>query len=67
MLVLTRKNSERVLIDGGIVVTVVRTGLFTTRLGFEAPPGINIIREELLDIPLDESRAVRPLVDKGKD
>ena len=38
MLVLSRKLNERIVIDGGIVVTVVKIDHNQVRLGIEAPP-----------------------------
>jgi carbon storage regulator len=48
MLVLGRKENERLIIDGRIVVTVVRVSGGNVRLGIEAPAEISIQREELL-------------------
>lgn len=48
MLVLTRKKGEQVVIDGGIVVTVLRVGDDgRVRLGFTAPREVRIFREEV--------------------
>ena len=49
MLVLSRKPGERIVIDGGIVVTVVKVDRNQVRLGFEAPPQVAIRREELVN------------------
>lgn len=51
MLVLSRKESERLVIDGNIVITVVKLDNGKVRLGIEAPPHIAIKREELLSRP----------------
>ncbi|HMF38158.1 MAG TPA: carbon storage regulator [Isosphaeraceae bacterium] len=48
MLVLSRKDTERIFISGAIVVTVVKIQGGVVRLGIEAPPEIVIAREELL-------------------
>lgn len=48
MLVLSRKPTERILIGEDIVITVVRIGPNTVRLGIEAPRGMNVVREELV-------------------
>ena len=48
MLVLGRKENERLIIDGNIVVTVVRASNGAVRLGIEAPPHVSVKREELL-------------------
>jgi len=47
MLVLSRRVGERVVIDGGIVVTLVRVANKQVRLAFDAPPEVAIYREEL--------------------
>jgi carbon storage regulator len=47
MLVLSRKPGERIIIGDDVVVTVVRIGPNTVRLGIDAPRGKNIVREEL--------------------
>lgn len=47
MLVLSRKPGERILIGDDIVVTIVRIGPNTVRLGIDAPSHLNIVREEL--------------------
>ncbi len=47
MLVLSRKLNEKIVIDGGIVVTVVKIDRNQVRLGIEAPPNVRIFREEI--------------------
>jgi carbon storage regulator len=54
MLVLGRKENERLIIDGNIVVTVVRAANGNVRLGIEAPPHISVKREELLGRPASQ-------------
>lgn len=51
MLVLGRKENERLIIDGNIVVIVVRASNGTVRLGIEAPAHISIQREEICNPP----------------
>ena len=48
MLVLSRKLNEKIVIDGGIVVTVVKIDRNQVRLGIEAPGHIAVYREEIL-------------------
>ena len=48
MLVLSRKDSERIYIGDAIVVTVVKIQGGIVRLGINAPPEIQIAREELV-------------------
>lgn len=55
MLVLSRKNGERILIGEDIAVTVVRIGPNTVRIGIDAPRSMNIVRDELWQ---DESAPV---------
>lgn len=47
MLVLSRKVEEKILIGDDIVVTVVRIGQKTVRIGIKAPKEMRVIREEL--------------------
>lgn len=49
MLVLSRKQGERLFIGDNIVITVVRIGATVVRLGIEAAADINIVREEIVD------------------
>ena len=47
MLVLSRKESERIRLGDSIVVTVVRLAGDKVRLGIEAPADMLVLREEL--------------------
>ena len=47
MLVLSRKPGERILIGDDVVVTIVRIGPNSVRVGIDAPRTTNIVREEL--------------------
>ena len=47
MLVLSRRESERIRLGESIVVTVVRVSGDKVRLGIEAPPNVLVLREEL--------------------
>lgn len=49
MLVLSRKNGESVVLDGGIEVVVVSIGAGRVRLGFSAPDNVRIKRSELIE------------------
>jgi carbon storage regulator len=64
MLVLSRKINEKIVIDGGIVVTVVKIEGGQVRLGIEAPEHIKVYREEILKKPSGESSA-KSLVGAG--
>jgi carbon storage regulator len=48
MLVLSRKVNEKIVIDGGILVTVVKIEGGQVRLGIEAPGNIKVFRQEIL-------------------
>lgn len=48
MLVLSRKVGEKIVIDGGIVLTVVKIEGGQVRLGIDAPGHIKVYREEIL-------------------
>ncbi len=47
MLVLTRKVNEKIIIDGGITVTVIEFRGDKVRLGIEAPKDVAVDREEI--------------------
>ena len=47
MLVLSRRESERIRLGDSIVVTVVRVSGDKVRLGIEAPRDLLVLREEL--------------------
>ncbi len=63
VLVLSRLPGQRVVIEGGIVVTFIDVKGEKVRLGFDAPPGVGIRREEVPDEP---SRRMR-LREGGRD
>lgn len=48
MLVLSRKLNEKIVIDGGIVVTVVKIEGGQVRLGIDAPGHVKVYRQEIL-------------------
>jgi len=47
MLVLSRRQSERIRLGDNIVVTIVRVSGDKVRLGIEAPPDVLVLRDEL--------------------
>lgn len=47
MLVLSRRESERIKLGNSIVITVVRVAGDKVRLGIEAPADMVVLREEL--------------------
>ena len=50
MLVLSRKLNEKIVINGNIVVTIVKIDRNQVRIGIEAPGSVPIYREEILPI-----------------
>lgn len=48
MLVLSRKPNEKVVIDGGITITVAEVNGGRVRIGIEAPADVTILRGELI-------------------
>jgi carbon storage regulator len=47
MLVLSRRERERIRLGDSIVVTVIRVAGDKVRLGIEAPPDVLVLRDEL--------------------
>ena len=47
MLVLSRKEAERIRLGDSIIVTVVRVSGDKVRLGIEAPANVLVLRDEL--------------------
>ena len=47
MLVLSRKPGDQILIGDDIVITVVRLGPNTVKIGIDAPKDVGILRPEL--------------------
>ena len=63
MLVLSRKQGERVVIGHDIVITVLEARDGRVRIGFEAPQGTPIHREEIFE---KIARAEISVPDKGR-
>lgn len=57
MLVLTRKDGERIRIGENIVVTIVRSTDGRTKVGIEAPREVPVLRTELEDRQPPEVKA----------
>ena len=47
MLVLSRKVKEKILIGDEIVITLVRVGPTSARIGIQAPREMNVVRAEI--------------------
>jgi carbon storage regulator len=54
MLVLSRKQGERIVIGDNIIITVVSMDYGRVRLGIEAPREVEVWREEMLDRPKED-------------
>ena len=54
MLVLTRKQEEKICIGDEIVITLLRVKGKSIRLGIEAPDKVCVLRGELVDAPADK-------------
>lgn len=57
MLVLSRKERERIRLGDSIVLTVVQVSGDRVRIGVEAPPDVLILREELEPFATDGGKA----------
>ncbi|MGI6491200.1 MAG: carbon storage regulator CsrA [Pelotomaculum sp.] len=59
MLVLARKKGQAIMIGRDIKISVLEVGGETVRLGLEAPPEMEIFREELyLDLQKENTGAI---------
>jgi len=47
MLVLSRKETERIRLGDSIVITIVQVSGDKVRLGIDAPPDLLVLRDEL--------------------
>ena len=65
MLVLSRKESERIRLGNNIVVTVVRVSGDRVRIGIEAPPDVIVLRDELQPREKVASSEKKPLKEAG--
>ena len=56
MLILSRREGDAILIEGGIRIVVLGVDRRGVRLGIEAPPSVSIVREEIVNQIADENR-----------
>ena len=56
MLVLTRKQGEKIRVGDDVIITVVRTKGKTVRLGIQAPAHVPVLRGEIAAALAGESR-----------
>jgi carbon storage regulator len=47
MLVLSRREQERIRLGESIVLTIIRVSGERVRIGIEAPPDVAVVRDEL--------------------
>ena len=66
MLVLSRKQNERIRVGESVVLTVVRVGGDKVRLGIEAPPSMRVLRDELEDDDVDDEEDFWDTIDLKK-
>ena len=59
MLVLSRRQSERIRLGDSIVLTVVRIAGDKVRLGIDAPANLLVLRDELESVP-ESATVVEP-------
>lgn len=57
MLVLSRKENERIRLGDSIVLTIVRVSGDKVRLGIQAPPDVLVLRDELETFAKPEAAA----------
>ena len=57
MLVLQRYPGQSIKIGDDVVIIILGSHHGSTRIGIEAPRGINIVREELLGHPIEQKQA----------
>ena len=56
MLILSRRPGDAVVIAGGIRIVILASDRRGVRLGIEAPPEVNIVREEIMTQVAEENR-----------
>ncbi|MDQ6827892.1 MAG: carbon storage regulator [Gemmatimonadota bacterium] len=63
MLILSRRDGDSIIIDGGIRVVVLECDRRGVRLGIEAPPEVRILRGEIVNQIADENQRASATVD----
>jgi carbon storage regulator len=67
MLVLTRKAGERIVIGDDVVVTILDVRGDGIRIGIDAPRGVKIQREEVLQAVIEANLAASQADDAAED
>ena len=49
MLVLTRREQQKIVLDNGVTITVTKIKGESVQLGIDAPSDVKILRQELVD------------------
>ena len=65
MLVLSRKEAQRIRLGDDIVVTVLKLGGDKVRLGIEAPRDMLVLRDELEVFDAAPSKAAEPILSRS--
>jgi carbon storage regulator len=60
MLVLSRREQERIRLGESIVVTIIRVSGERVRIGIEAPPDVAVVRDELPPIRREREIQLAP-------
>ncbi len=66
MLILTRKQDQRLILNDNIVVTVLSVDGDRVKLGISAPPEVTVLREELHRVVSGENRRAAAAVEQRK-
>ncbi len=64
MLVLSRKSGDSIVVDGRIVIHVVKTDKETVKIGVEAPREIPVFRKEIYDEIKQSNRESKTLPER---
>lgn len=63
MLVLTRRIGESLMLNSDVKITILKIGATKIRLGFTAPDGVTVLREEIYR-PTEEVKIPEPIAEK---
>jgi carbon storage regulator len=59
MLILARREGQRIVVGGGIEITIVSVGKSGVRIGITAPQGLSVLRGEVFDRVKEANRSMR--------